>query len=191
MLTDMQLAVPRFGQFVLACTLIAGCGGAHSDPARSAVTVGATAPDFETVTHDGKRVHLRELSGHPVVLYFYPKDDTPGCTKEACAFRDAWKRFNAVDALIYGVSRDSRESHQAFVKEHQLPFPLLVDETGRIAEAYGVGSFLGMNSRVTYLIDGTGRIARVFRDVDPAVHAEEVLTAIAQLPERQLAADRR
>ena len=186
MLTVMQVARPRLGQFVLACTLLVGCGGAQSAPARSALAVGATAPDFDTDTHDGQRIRLRELNGHPVVLYFYPKDDTPGCTKEACAFRDAWKRFSAVGALIYGVSRDSRESHQAFVREHQLPFPLLVDETGSIAQAYGVSSFLGMNSRVTYLIDGSGRISRVFRDVDPAVHAEEVLAAIAQLPEPKL-----
>ena len=116
------------------------------------------------------------------MLYFYPKDGTPGCTREACAFRDSWQRIQASGAVILGVSRDSSSSHRGFAVEHQLPFALLSDENGVIANAYGVHSFLGMNSRVTCLIDRSGRVARVFADVDPAVHANEVLRAIAELP---------
>jgi peroxiredoxin Q/BCP len=140
------------------------------------------APAFDTRDQNGARVRLADLRGRPVVLYFYPKDGTPGCTKEACAFRDAWQRIQATGAAILGVSRDDAESHREFATRHGLPFALLTDEAGVIAEAYGVHGFLGMNARVTCLIDRSGHVARVFSDVDPATHASEVLSAIAQLP---------
>lgn len=164
--------------FVLVWLATSGCGGA----AMPSPEVGTSAPAFETRDQNGARVRLADLRGHPVVLFFYPKDGTPGCTQEACAFRDSWQRIQATGAVILGVSRDSVSSHREFAEEHQLPFALLSDESGVIASAYGVNSFLGMNSRVTCLIDRNGRVARVFADVDPAVHANQVLSAIAELP---------
>jgi len=155
-----------------------GCAGA----AMPSPQVGSSAPAFDTRDQNGVRVRLADLRGHPVVLYFYPKDGTPGCTREACAFRDSWQRIQATGAVVLGVSRDNASSHREFAVQHRLPFALLSDEDGVIANAYGVRSFLGMDSRVTCLIDRSGRVARVFADVDPAVHADEVLRAIAQLP---------
>ncbi len=170
-----------FAITLLSSALPLSCGSAVQGPHDSALTAGAAAPEFDTISHTGERVRLLNQRGHPVVLYFYPKDDTPGCTKEACSFRDAWRRFEQAGARVYGVSRDSLESHREFASKHQLPFSLLDDEQGRIAAAYGVSSFLGMNSRKTFLIDSSGRIARVFPDVDPASHANELLAAIAEL----------
>jgi peroxiredoxin Q/BCP len=120
--------------------------------------------------------------GHPVVLYFYPRDATPGCTREACAFRDAWSRYQAAGAQVFGVSSDDVDSHRAFAAEHQLPFPLLADTEAHIADAYGVPHMGGFMQRVTFLIGADGKVARVFPSVDPGVHADEVLAAIAALP---------
>lgn len=128
---------------------------------------------------------IRRLSrerGHPVVLFFYPKDGTPGCTREACAFRDAWDRFTAAGVRVWGISADSRESHVAFAREHGLTFPLLSDPELRWASAFGVGSTLGLAHRISFLIGRDGRVARVYPDVDPAVHADEVLADVAALP---------
>jgi peroxiredoxin Q/BCP len=116
-----------------------------------------------------------------VVLYFYPRDATPGCTREACAFRDAWSRFEAANAVVVGVSTDDSESHAEFASEHELPFPLLADTDERIADAYGVAVRLGFAQRMTFLIDPQGRVRHVFESVDPGVHADEVLEVIAQL----------
>jgi peroxiredoxin Q/BCP len=161
--------------------------GACTQPRRPDGGVGlvqptAVAPGFAASDQDGRPRSLVEFRGRPVVLYFYPKDGTPGCTKEACAFRDAWKRFETAGAVVLGVSRDSVEKHHAFAKEHGLPFLLLADEDGAICEKYGVRSTLGFASRVTFLVDREGKIARTFPDVDPGVHADEVLAAIAALP---------
>lgn len=143
--------------------------------------VGAPAPDM--VGHDatGKTLKLSESRGKPAVVYFYPKDGTPGCTKEACSFRDTWNRFTERSVMIFGVSRDSEASHSAFLKEHELPFPLVADESGALQTAYGVPSRLGMAARVSFLVDPQGRIARVWPDVDPGVHADEVLKAVDEL----------
>lgn len=138
----------------------------------------ASAPAFSAPDEDGKTRTLAEFHGKPVVLYFYPKDGTPGCTKEACAFRDAWKRLQERGAVVLGVSRDSVDEHKRFKSEHQLPFPLLSDVSGTICNAYGVKTTLGMASRVTFVIDRDGRIARTFPDVDPAIHVDEVLAAL-------------
>jgi peroxiredoxin Q/BCP len=165
---------------LFATALILSCASCAGGAARPAV--GSPAPAFDTSDQNGARVRLDDLRGRPVVLYFYPKDGTPGCTREACAFRDAWQKIQATGAVILGVSQDSAASHRAFVAEHQLPFALLSDEDGSIAKRYGVGSFMGMNARVTCLIDRSGHVARVFSDVDPATHADQVLSAIAQLP---------
>lgn len=137
--------------------------------------VGASAPDLEGHDAGGRAVRLSESDGKPRVVYFYPKDGTPGCTKEACAFRDAFARFESEGVTIFGVSRDSEESHRSFRKEHNLPFPLVSDENGVAQRAYGVSTFLGMPSRVTFLVSPEGKIARIYPDVDPGVHADEVL----------------
>lgn len=164
-------------------SLALACGGAQSSSAGAGglVPVGAGAPDFMLQDQSGRVRRLSDLRGHPVVLYFYPRDATPGCTREACAFRDAWDRLRASGAVVLGVSTDDVASHRRFHDEHQLPFDLLADLDGRVARQYGVPVRLGMAARMTFLIDGDGVVRRVFEDVDPAVHADEVLAAIASL----------
>jgi peroxiredoxin Q/BCP len=158
--------------------LLAGCGGAQA----TLLHEGVEAPDFMAMDQTGEVRSLR-LLGHDraVVLFFYPRDGTPGCTREACAFRDAWERLQGTGALVVGVSTDDVRSHARFAEEHELPFPLLSDPDGNVLRLYGVPSRLGMAARVTFIIDREGRIARVFPDVDPAVHADEVLHALAAL----------
>jgi peroxiredoxin Q/BCP len=133
-------------------------------------------------------VSLKALRGTPVVLYFYPKDDTSGCTTEACEFRDAWSDVKKTGARLFGVSPDGVRSHEKFRAKFTLPFPLLADEDHAVAEAYGVWGEKSMYGRkymgilrTTFIIDGRGRIARVFEKVKPAGHAGEVLTALKQL----------
>lgn len=153
------------------------------------LSAGAKAPDVSGRDASGAIVRLSQQRGNAAVVYFYPKDSTPGCTKEACAFRDAFERFVAERVVIFGVSRDSEESHEEFRKEHQLPFVLVADESGDAQDAYGVPStFFVLSSRVTFLVDGDGRIARVWPDVDPGVHASEVLAAVQALRTRVSAA---
>ncbi|MDD9968198.1 MAG: peroxiredoxin [Myxococcales bacterium] len=142
---------------------------------------GAPAPDVVGVGANGTAVRLSERRGHPAVVYFYPKDQTPGCTREACAFRDAFDRYVAARITVFGVSRDDLASHAAFQKEYQLPFPLVADVDGRVQAAYGVPGRMGMAARVTFLIDPTGKIAHVWSDVDPGVHADQVLAQIERL----------
>lgn len=143
------------------------------------------APDFELETDEGSKVRLSELRGRKVILYFYPKDDTPGCTTQACGIRDSWQEFQETGALVYGISPDSVESHQKFREKYQLPFPLLADEGHQVAEAYGVWKEKSMygrkywgNERTTFIIDEEGRIAKIFPRVKPAEHAELVLQAL-------------
>jgi peroxiredoxin Q/BCP len=164
----------------LVVLLVVACGGAQQGGAL--LREGAEAPDFTAMDQTGEIRRLRVLArGRPVVLFFYPRDGTPGCTREACAFRDAWDRLQEAGALVVGVSTDSIESHAQFAREHELPFPLLADPDGSILRLYGVPSIFGMAARVTYLIDAEGRIARVSPEVDPAVHVDEVLAALASL----------
>lgn len=149
---------------------------------------GAVASDFTAVAHDGSTVRLADLRGRPVVLYFYPKDDTPGCTVEACGFRDAHAAFGRHKAVVLGVSPDSPKSHVKFRDKHRLPFTLLADGNHAIAEAYGAWraksmygkSFMGI-ARSTFVIDAAGRIAKAFTSVKPQGHEREVLAAIAAL----------
>ena len=129
------------------------------------------------MTRAGTIAALSAARGHLAVVYFYPKDGTPGCTREACAFRDAFTKYESRRVTIFGVSRDSKESHRQFRADHGLPFVLVADD-GTAARAYGVSSLLGMESRVTFLVGGDGRILRVWPDVDPAVNADEVLAAV-------------
>jgi len=147
------------------------------DGGEGLLPVGAVAPDFVAKDPKGHDVRIADQRGHAAVVYFYPKDGTPGCTTEACAFRDAWAKYEAAHVTLVGVSRDSDESHRAFVAKHKLPFALAADENGEIERSYGVGSTLGMSNRVTFLVGPDGRIAQVWPDVDPGVHASEVLAA--------------
>lgn len=147
--------------------------------------VGDPAPDFRAATNGGAVVGLKDFAGKHVVLYFYPKDDTPGCTKEACGFRDAFKDFTKAGAVVLGVSTDSVKKHDKFVEKFQLPFPLLADEDKAIVQAYGVWGkkkFMGREylgtHRVTFLIDPRGRIKKIWPKVKPEDHAAEVLAAL-------------
>jgi peroxiredoxin Q/BCP len=147
---------------------------------------GAKAPDFTLVAHDGTKLKLSSLKGSRVVLYFYPKDDTPGCTKEACGFRDATAKLSKLDAVVLGVSPDGPESHAKFRTKYSLPFTLLCDPDHVVAEKYGAWrekTLYGKKSlgivRSTFVIDEQGRVTKVFRAVRADGHAEQVLAALA------------
>ena len=146
---------------------------------------GDKAPAFSAATNGGGKVSLTDFKGQPVILYFYPKDDTPGCTKEACAFRDRFADFKKKGAIVLGVSTDAVKSHDKFVEKFKLPFTLLADEDKKIVEAYGVWgekTFMGRKymgtHRVTFLIGVDGRIKKIWPTVKPEEHAEEVLAAL-------------
>jgi len=147
--------------------------------------IGDKAPDFTLPTDDSGTVRLSDLRGQHVVLYFYPKDDTSGCTAEACQFRDLFPKFGRSDATVIGVSRDSIASHDKFKKKYKLPFTLAADEQGKVTERYGVWvqksmygrKYMGIE-RSTFLIDGKGVIRSIWRKVKVPGHAEEVLNAI-------------
>ena len=149
----------------------------------SKVKAGDPAPDFEGPTSDGSRLGLKDFLGKKsVVLYFYPKDDTPGCTKEACSFRDNLQPIRAIGAEIVGVSLDSIQSHSKFASKYGLTFPLISDKEKRIANAYGVLKDTGTSTnRVTFIIDKTGKVAKVFPKVDVTKHTEEVVSALKEL----------
>ena len=136
---------------------------------------GETLPDLELTTESGKHVGTGELTGQKTVLFFYPKDDTPGCTKEACAFRDRMEDYGEAGIQVYGVSLDSPESHREFRQKYDLNFPLLTDEGGRAAETLGVLGDRGTARRVTFLLDPEGKISKIYPEVTPQTHAEEIL----------------
>jgi thioredoxin-dependent peroxiredoxin len=146
---------------------------------------GDVAPAFTAQTNGGGKVSLSDFKGKNVILYFYPKDDTPGCTKEACAFRDDYAAFKKQGAVVLGVSIDSAKSHDRFVEKFKLPFTLLADEDKKIVQAYGVWgqkAFMGRKyqgtHRVTFLIGPEGKIRKIWPAVKPAEHAKEVLAAL-------------
>ena len=146
---------------------------------------GDKAPAFSAATSGGGKVSLSDFHGQPVVLYFDPRDDTPGCTKEACAFRDHYAQFRKKGAIVLGVSTDPVKAHDKFGGKFQLPFPLLADEDRKIVEAYGVWgekSFMGRKyqgtHRVTFLIGKDARIKKIWPKVKPEEHAQEVLAAL-------------
>ena len=136
---------------------------------------GETLPDLELTTESGRHVGTGELTGQKTVLFFYPKDDTPGCTKEACAFRDRMEDYGEAGIQVYGVSLDSPESHREFREKYDLNFPLLTDEEGHAAETLGVLGDRGTARRVTFLLDPEGKISKVYPEVTPQTHAEEIL----------------
>ena len=147
--------------------------------------VGDLAPAFSAAATDGSTIRLADLAGKSVILYFYPKDDTPGCTKEACAFRDIYRQLQQKGAVVLGVSADSVKSHAKFTEKFQLPFPLLADEERNIVKAYGAWgekTFMGRKFfgilRSTFLIGPDGRVKAVWPKVKPEEHAAEVLAAL-------------
>jgi peroxiredoxin Q/BCP len=151
----------------------------------STLEVGDKAPDFSLPDQQGKAVSLKNFRGKQVVLYFYPKDDTPGCTKESCDFRDVESQIVRAGAVIVGVSMDGKDSHQKFIKKYGLPFPLLSDEDASISKSYGVYKEKNMYGRKywgiersTFVIDPAGTLKAVFRKVKVDGHADEVLTAL-------------
>lgn len=146
--------------------------------ARSLLAVGDRLPEISRVTHDGQRIQLAEVSDRPVVVYFYPKDDTPGCTVEAQEIRDLWEQLQASSALVIGVSTDDADSHRAFAAKHALPFLLLPDTDHAIARAFGVPVRNGRASRVTFVFGRDGKLARVFPEVKPRGHGAQILAAI-------------
>jgi len=148
---------------------------------------GDKAPDFAVNDGEGKTVRLKDLKGKKFVLYFYPKDDTPGCTKEACSFRDSFSKFKRRGIEVFGVSLDSEKKHQKFTEKYSLPFRLLADTDRKLSESfgtYGKKKFMGReymgNHRMTFLIDEKGKIKKIFEKVKPDDHAEEVLAAFAE-----------
>ncbi len=149
------------------------------------IAAGEPAPDFTLPSDDGRRIALKDLRGKKVVLYFYPKDDTPGCTKEACSFRDNLGRVTGKGAIVLGVSRDDSKSHVKFKDKYHLNFPLLSDADGRVTEAYGVWKkknlygreYFGIE-RTTFLVDERGTIARIWPKVKVEGHTDEVLAAL-------------
>jgi thioredoxin-dependent peroxiredoxin len=147
---------------------------------------GDIAPPISTQMVSGDQTSnfsLADYRGKRVILYFYPKDDTPGCTKEACAFRDGFAKFQSAGLTVLGCSVDSSEAHKKFIKKYNLPFPLLLDPDKKIATAYGVANgipILGLDKRVTYVIDEDGRIFKVYPNVDPSIHATQILADMPQ-----------
>ena len=141
---------------------------------------GKPAPDFELESDSGGTVKLSDLRGKPVVLYFYPKDDTPGCTRQAFGIRDSWDEFQRAGAEVFGISADTKASHERFKAKYSLPFTLLADPERKLAEPYGVGQE-GKNSyeRSTFVIDADGNVAKIMRRVNPDQHADQVLAALA------------
>ncbi len=137
---------------------------------------GQSLPEMDLTAEDGSHVGPDDLTGQKTVLYFYPKDDTPGCTKEACAFRDRMGDYGEAGIKVYGVSLDSPESHREFREKYSLNFPLLTDEDGRAAEALGImNEDKGYASRVTFLLAPDGNVAKVYPEVSPETHADEIL----------------
>ena len=153
-----------------------------------ALNVGDKAPSFKLKNQDAKVISLSDLKGKPVVLYFYPKDDTPGCTKEACNFRDEFPKFGKMKAEIIGISADAIESHKKFAEKYKLPFNLLSDEKKEVVEKYGVWQEKSMYGkkymgivRTTFIIDSAGKIHKIFPKVKAEEHNNEVMEALKEL----------
>jgi len=148
--------------------------------------IGDPAPDFTLLSDQNESISLKKFRGNKIILYFYPKDDTPGCTKEACDFRDSFRDFNKKNAKIMGISKDNLKKHQLFKQKYQLPFTLLTDENGDVCEAYGVinkkslfgKTFLGIQ-RSTFLIDEQGIIQTIWRKVKVNSHTQQVLDELS------------
>jgi thioredoxin-dependent peroxiredoxin len=143
------------------------------------LAVGAPAPTLTVKSHDGHVLELAKL-GKPAVVYFYPKDDTPGCTVEAQEIRDLWKEIQGTGAVVVGVSTDGEASHRAFAEKYELPFFLVPDEDHTVAKAFGVAIKNGKAARVSFVLDASGRVAKVFPKVTPKGHGAELLAALGE-----------
>jgi thioredoxin-dependent peroxiredoxin len=175
------IAAGVVGAGALAATLFACGGPQRPDGGEGLLEVGKPAPALTGVDQDGKPRAIADAAGKFLVIYFYPKDGTPGCTDEACAFRDAWQRFEEAEVVVFGVSADDQASHAEFAKEYSIPFPLIADPDKHWAAAFGVGTFLGMTARVTFLLGPDGTVVARYPDVDPGVHATELLADVRRL----------
>ena len=164
------------GLAVFACT-----AAPRPDGGEGHLPIGKPAPDLSGVDQAGKTQRIADHRGGYLLIYFYPKDGTPGCTTEACAFRDAWKRYEEAQVAIFGVSEDDQASHAEFAEEHRIPFPLIADPEGAWATAFGVGTFLGMTERVSFVVGPEGTIVAAYPDVDPNVHATQMLKDVTTL----------
>ncbi len=186
----------RLAALGLACAALSafGCRDRESDPSTTAASAtsavsaqgallrpGAAAPEVRFHTHTGEALALSALRGRPVVVYFYPKDDTPGCTVEAQEIRDLWSEIQTTSAVVIGVSTDDAGSHRAFAEKHALPFHLAADTDGSVARAFGVPLRNGRAARMSFVIDAKGRVARVFSEVTPRGHGRELLDAVRAL----------
>jgi peroxiredoxin Q/BCP len=184
----MRLGIAGLKGATLAGLLVAGWGLAgcaattRPDGGIGHLPVGSQAPSLTGVDQNGTEQRLPDGQSRPTVVYFYPMDGTPGCTTEACAFRDVWKRYEQAKVRLLGVSTDDRESHQKFALEHKLPFPLIADGEHVWGTAFGVSRGLGMYERVSFLIGSDGKVAKIYPDVDPGLHATEVLDDVKKLP---------
>lgn len=161
---------------ILCLVALSACAASSSPP-----VVGAPAPALKGELHDGTSFDLAAKKGQWTVLYFYPKDGTPGCTKQACAFRDSLKKLTELGVTVYGISKDTQESHKKFVAEHRLPFALIADPEGRIIDAWGLSGIFGWSKRWTFVIDPALVVRDVQKDVDPAVNAEQVAASVRAL----------
>jgi peroxiredoxin Q/BCP len=173
----------KFLSLAIGCVLAVAAGACAkessqpttaSDAQAGEVAVGKPAPDFTVTASDGTKLALSEMRGKPVVVYFYPKDETPGCTKEACAFRDAFDALKKQGVVLIGVSSDSDESHRAFAENHKLPFFLVSDGKGELAKKFGVDSTLGFMKRQSFVIGPDGNVKKIYRSVDVSVHAQQI-----------------
>lgn len=163
--------------------------GSNSSDEEILLNEGNKAPDFTAPDDDGNPVSLSDFKGKNVTFYFYPKDDTPGCTKEARSFRDSFGKIKGTGAVLLGVSLDTRESHKKFKEKYNLPFPLLVDKNGEISKQYGTYTqylrTIKLSKRMTFIIDSSGIIKKIFREVDVSKHADNVYDALKSIAEEK------
>ena len=162
---------------VASFIIFQSCGGNADN-----LSVGNSAPGFTLEDSEGNTYSLLDYKGkNPVVIYFYPKANTPGCTKQACGIRDSFSKFEENDIVIFGISVDSKASIKEFIKDYDLNFPLLSDEKKEVSKAYGVLNTIGLDSRITFIIDKQGKIANILKDVDVETHADEVFNLAVKL----------
>lgn len=162
---------------VVLFIIIQSCGGNADN-----LSVGNSAPGFTLEDSEGNTYSLLNYKGkNPVIIYFYPKANTPGCTKQACGIRDSFSKFKENDLVIFGISVDSKASIKEFINDYNLNFPLLSDEEKEVSKAYGVLNTIGLDSRITFIIDKQGKIANILKDVDVETHADEVFNLAVKL----------